>query len=200
LGIQKNGGPIPVVSLLLSDLQAMPHLCHLDLQISYVDNLAQPINPNEVFLLSNLTFFRYGGHSVYLNTLVAGFAAPSLRVVRISLTDASPPPILHLSRFIEDIGEHYQAVKVSYDTYNLRLLFFTRLEDIGDHSPRFVLCSGSFSDSMTQMSSAFSAMLTTIRELLVIAPNTANTSKDVILWRRFLLRFPSVKTPDGQYK
>lgn len=195
LGIHENDSPLPVSSLLLTHLQGMPCLRCLELEVSlYVDNPVEPTEPKETFSLSKLTSLRYDGPDVYLNSLVAGFAAPNLRDVEIDFQNEISSSVVRLSRFIEDIGERYQAVRVVFQRFNFCLSFFTDSENIcGLHSPRFGVCLKSFLDSIAQISSAFSALLSTIRELFLISP-APETPQDVTLWHGFLLRFDRVKT------
>jgi len=95
---------------------------------------------------------------------------------------------------MEDIGEHYRSVKVVLDRDYFRLFLFAHSECVGDHySPRFRLSSHRFPESIMQMSSAFSARLTTLQELFVFFHHTRDASEEFIPWRQFLLQFPSVK-------
>jgi hypothetical protein len=191
-------GPEPAMSYLLPYLQGIPCLRHLDLKIScYIDNLAQPTESPKMFALSKLTSLRYSGRSAFLNTLIAGFAAPSLREVNIWLCDLTLPPIPHLSRLIEDIGEHYYAFKVILKRDYFSFFLLSRSDGDGDHSPCSRLSSFRFPDfaeSMMQMSSAFSAKFSTIQELIVVSRHTPDASEEVIPWQRFLLQFPGVKS------
>jgi hypothetical protein len=140
-----------------------------------------------------LTFFNYRGHSAFLNTLVAGFSAPTLRNFDILLFDTSPP-LLHLSRFIEDIGEHFHAVKVSLSRDYFHLLLFSHPEGVNNNYwPRIKLRSRRVLGSMMQISSALSANLATMQELFVVFSETSDASEQDIPWRRFLSQFPSVK-------
>jgi hypothetical protein len=195
LGIDTHVGPRPTMSLLLSQLQCMPCLHHLDLRItSFIDDLGQTYEPKETFPLSKLTSFHFNGQSAFLNTLVAGFVAPSLRRVDIWLFDQTLPPIVHLSRFIEDIGEPYHTVKVILRGAYFRLLFFARPEYVHNyHSLRFILCTNRFPESIPQTSSAFSAKLTTMQELVVVSLHDDDASEESIPWNEFLLPFPNVK-------
>jgi hypothetical protein len=189
-------GPPSAMSFLLTHFQGMPCLRHLNLKIRLHNNdLAQPTEPKEKFLLSKLTSFHYHGHSAYLNTLVTGFKAPSLREVNVQLSDSTMHPILHISRLIEDTGEHHHAVQVVLERYYFRLLLLPLSEKVGDHrSPRFTLCTHRFPESIMQTSSAFSAKLATTEKLFVSHSDINGMSEEDIPWRRFLLQFPSVKT------
>ena len=70
----------------LPHLQDVPSLRHLGLKVvSRTSHTTQPTKTQKRFILPKLTSFRYEGHSSFLNTLVAGFTAPSLRDVDIKL-------------------------------------------------------------------------------------------------------------------
>jgi hypothetical protein len=188
-------GTISVMSYLLSHFQGMPCLRHLDLEIDrHIEDLGKPTMPKENFPLSKLTSFRYHGHSAYLNAFMAGFAAPSLQKVDIRLFDRTLPPILDLSRLIEDTGKHYHVVQVVLDKDFLRFLSLPLSKFVADyHSRCFKLRTKPFPESIMQMSSAFSAKLATAEELFVFYLEVDDVSED-IPWRRFLLQFPRVKT------
>lgn len=192
LVIDTDVSPPPAMSFLLSHLHGLPCLHHLDLEIKgFTDILVQPAEPEEFSSFSKLTTFRYHGHSTFLNTLLARFAAPSLQEVNIWLGDGTLPLIPHLPRFIEDIEEHYHAIHVEFH----RGLSFSFLGHPGYaiHSPYF-RCSNSLPESIMQMSSKFSARLATMQELFVIRNTCASGFfEDSIPWHRFFLQFPSVK-------
>jgi hypothetical protein len=219
LVIDTDVGPPPMMSLLLSHLQGMPCLDHLDLDMhSRVYDVPQQTTPEERFPLSKLTFFHYRGHSAYLNTLVAGFEAPSLLQVDIGLSDATPPPIMHLSRLIEDIREPYHAFQIvlEHDSFFFLLLSESEDEYHFDPPPRFRLFTdrfpNRFPESIMQMSSAFSAKLTTMQKLIVVHfhgddddfydddddededENDDDELEGFIPWRTFLLQFTSLET------
>ncbi|KAF8484039.1 hypothetical protein DFH94DRAFT_337870 [Russula ochroleuca] len=189
-------GPPPAMLLLLSHLQGMPCLRRLDLELTrFFGEPSQPTNSKENFTLSNLTSFRYRGHSAFLNTLIAGFTAPSLRDIFIRLHDMILSPIPHLSRFIEDTKEHCRAVQVDLEQASFRLLLLGPgpFEYAGHDSLHFTLSSPLSPESMTQMSSAFYSKLITTEELTVNFLDDADAEEEVIPWRRFFLQFPRVK-------
>jgi hypothetical protein len=102
LGINTKLNQTPIMSL-LSDLQGMPCLRHLKLEIgriSFIDDLpvAQCHKPKEVFSLSKLTSFHYHGDGAFLNNLLALFSAPSLQDVDIILRDTTLRSIPHLTQ------------------------------------------------------------------------------------------------------
>jgi hypothetical protein len=189
LGIDNHVGPLPVVSFLLSLLQSMPCLCRLELlTCPSIDDQVQPTEPKNIFTLSKLTRFRYAGFGGFLIALMAGFSAPSLRDIDIGFYS---PPVMHFSRFIKGIEEHYHAAQLIVEPMNFRFLFFGCAEN--DHLPRFNLSSPR-QESIMHFSSEFSTKLTTVKELAVILLHTDDDpSGGIIPWRNFLLHFPSVK-------
>jgi hypothetical protein len=179
---------------LLACLQGMPCLGHLDLSI-----LSNPLlppswpTPKDIVPLSKLIYFRYVGYSIFLDALVAGLSAPSLLDVQIDYHVKISPRFVHLSRFINDIEEHYHAAHVSFKELFLSLL--TQSEYISHCNPRFKLGSTSSrsTKSIIQMSGALSTMLTSVEELRVTFDDHARNSMYKIPWRMFLQQFPNLK-------
>jgi hypothetical protein len=169
----------------------MPRLRYLSLHINHsIDDQMQPTKPKNIFTLSKLKRFRYIGCNASLNALLAGFLAPSLRDVDIDFRNKISPPVIHLSRFIENIGERYHAVQVVVEYFDFHFLLLGRSEN---DLPRFKSASDLHGESIMHMSSAFSAKFTTTEELCIVLLATADDSREIIPWRRFLLHFPSVK-------
>jgi hypothetical protein len=197
LVIEPNVGLQPTTSLFLSYLQGMPCLYRLDLIIfDIIDDLAEP---TENFSLSKLTIFHYCGYSAFLNALTAVFIVPSLRDVHFSLHDTTSPPVPHIVRFINNIGELFYAFSLYFDSEDcLRLEFLTHSEYVGHHLPRFTLSSRILSDELVrQLSSAFPAKLVTVQDLSVVLndlkPEDQKDGMYFIPWRSFLLQFPRLK-------
>ena len=190
-------GPLTAMSFILC-LQGMPCLCHFSLEMtSRIDGMKQP---TENFSLSKLTFFHYRGYSAFLNSLTAVLAVPSLREVDISLRDTTRPPFPHVIRFINDIEEHFHAFKFILNYNGLELLFFTHSEIVGHHTPRFTLRSNILSESIPQLSTAFSAKLIAVQEVFAFFEGIPTDPDEedydeayFIPWRSFLLQFPRVK-------
>jgi hypothetical protein len=180
---------------LLACLQGMPSLRHLKLTIS--SRLpSQPSTPKDIVPLSKLSSFRYVGHSVFLDTLMAGLSAPSLRHVGIRFFGRMWLPTVHFPRFINEMKERYHAVHVSFQTRVFRLSLLTQSECISRCEPRFNL--GPFLRrspvSIIRMSAALSMKFTTVEELRFALDGTYdNVFENFITWRRFLQQFPSVK-------
>jgi hypothetical protein len=146
-----------------------------------------------IVTLSELTSFRYNGHSVFLDFLMAGLLAPSLRDVEILVNDGIWTPIVHLPRFINAIEVHYHTAYVTFqENFGVSLL-----PDTGFPStprPLFKFESPpSPSDLIIQMCGRLSTKLTTINELYVIFDHMAELWEDYIPWRCLLQQFPSVK-------
>jgi hypothetical protein len=186
-------GSSPETSL-LACLQSMLCLSRLDLFISYdlFDPPPYPLTPQDIVPLSKITYFHYLGHIEFLEPLVAGLSAPSLRDVNIDFL--FEPPVVHLPRFISEIGEHYYAVHAAFQEWTFHLSFLTQSEYIGQCKPGFQLGSlDSYPEFMGICSTVY-MKLTTVKELRVTFEKTsANQWENVIFWRRFLLQFPSVK-------
>ena len=181
---------------LLACLQAMPSLCHLYLTISS-ESPSQPSTPKNIVRLSKLTNFRYGGHSVFSDTLMAGLSAPSLHYFGIRFSDEIWPFSVHLPRFINEMEERYHAVHVYFRGRGFRILLLTQSECINQRLPSVRL--GPFMrrspESIMRMSSALSMKFTTVEELRIVFDITDDDlSENFVAWRRFLQQFRSVKT------
>jgi hypothetical protein len=183
--------PSPETSL-LACIQGMPCLRSLDL---FISSGGEPQSPPKDIVpllnvpLSNLTLFRFGENSVFLDALVAGISAPSLRVVEIELL-VIQPPILHLPRFINEIEEYYHAVHVTFQESEFCLSLLTQSE----HTSHCELCINLRAgrhplDSVMQMSSALSTKLAAVEELRV----TINKTESFFSWGWFYHHCPSVK-------
>ena len=183
---------------LLACLQGMPCLGHLDLSI-LSESLGQPSRPTpeDIVPLSKLTYFDYTGSSMFLDALVAGLSAPSLRDVTFNFYQATDwPPFVHLSRFINEIERCYHAVHVAFQNWGFLLSILTQSEYIGHCDPRVNLGSESSCppEFIMQMSGELSAMFTTVEDLRVIFDKlSVHVWVDNIPWRRFLQHFHNLK-------
>ena len=118
--------------------------------------------PKHTVTLSELSNFCYDGKNVFLDAIVAGLSAPSLRKVDFHFRDPIWSPIVQLLRFINEIGEHYYAVQVYIN--NGSWMSFQNLEDdLGQRELRFNL--GPW--SLMRLSGALSTRLTTVKVLEV---------------------------------
>ena len=195
------------MSLFLICLQSIPCLQRLKLKIRLSPDedsyMHWPKAPKITFPLTKLTFFCYFGPSDNLNTLMAGFSAPSLQFVEIYIRDSPPkslPSTLHLfPRFIDGLGEGYHGIQVvlKYGYFELSLL--THFECVGHQAPSFRLrIDGhlfSSSEWIMKISNVFSARRTMIEELSVVFTYNSYYGSDMVIvaWRAFFQRFPSVK-------
>jgi hypothetical protein len=183
---------------LLACLQGMPSLGHLELDIlsTPLDFASRP-TPKDIVPLSKLTYFLYIGSSIFLDALVAGLSAPSLRDVNINYYLATVwPPFVHLSRFISEMEGRYHAVHASFQGSGFHLSLLTQSECLSPCDPRFRLDSVSncSPELIMQMSGELSPMLTTVEELRVTFDKIAvHVWVDNIPWRRFLQQFPNLK-------
>jgi hypothetical protein len=182
-------------TFLLVCLKGMHLLRRLDLSI-FSESPSQHSTPKDIVPLSKLTCFRYRGDVEYLDTLAAGLSAPSLQDVDINFYVLAQLPIAHLSRFIDEIEEHYHAVHVTFQKWGFRLSLLTQSECINHCKPHFNL-GADLSDppiSIIGMSRSLPTRLTTVEELRVTFDKAdADFWEDFIPWRRFLQQFPGVK-------
>jgi hypothetical protein len=192
LEIDTAFSPSPQKSL-LACLKGMHFLRRLDLSISS-ESPSQLSTPKDIAPLSKLTWFRYRGNIEFLDSLVAGLSAPSLLDVDIDFN--VEPPVAHLSRFIDEIEEHYFAIHVAFRGWGYRLSLLTQLEYINHSKPHFTLGAVPTVPpiSMIGMCRPLSARLTTVEELRV----TFNMEyvwvmEDSFPWRTFLQQFPRLK-------
>jgi hypothetical protein len=187
---------------LLTCLQGMPCLRHLDLFMASESPFRPTTTPKDMVRLSKLTDLLYDGYGVFFEALVAGLSAPSLRDVDIKLCD-DIPPIVHFPRFIDEIEEHYHAVHMTFEDLDFSFSLQIQLEYNNHCKPRFRLVSvpGDVPESIIRMSGALSTRLSTVEELRVTfdwAPD------DIIPWCELLQHFPSLKAlraecADGYY-
>jgi hypothetical protein len=192
-------GPSPETSL-LACFQGMPCLRSLNLYISSSPpespSESQPSTPKCTVPLSKLTSFSYIGHSIFLDDIVAGISAPSLQGINIECIDAIWPPIVHLPRFINEIGEHYHIIYVAFLKWDFHLSLLTQAEYISTCKPCIDLgpVRRDSPESIILMSGVLSTRLSTVEEMRVTFNKTDfNVWEEYIPWRRFLRQFPSVK-------
>ena len=183
--------------LLVACLQAMSCLRCLTLFLpprrDPPKSSSQPPTPKDVVVLSKLTRFLYSGPSVSLNALTAGLSAPSLRHFNVQFPDAIWPPIVHLPRFIDEIGSHYHTIHVTLLNGDFYLRFFDQpASELIDPCLELESHPKDFPESIIRMSSVVSARLSVAENLLISFDETA--TEEYVPWRWFLQRFPSVKT------
>ena len=186
-------------ALLLAHLRGMPCLCRLELNRTGIptstDDLIPSTNPGDIFLLSKLTSFHYLGRSSFLNALVAGFAAPYLEDVQIKLHNDTKPPILHISRFINDIEKPYHSAQVIFEDDYFSISLLTQANPDDYITPPFRFASACTTESIMRMSATLFGKLAIVEELLIVF--TVNSYQpwlhDTTSWHSFLQHFRSVK-------
>ena len=174
---------------LLACLQNMPCLHSLDLSLLFrpLDSPSLPPSPKDIVSLPELTRLRYVGPSIFLDALVAGLSAPSLRGVDIKFVYAIWPPVVHLPRFINEIEERFHTVYVAFLERDYCLSLQRQSGFIGDCELGLSIRS----EWLIRMGCALSTRLANVEELRVTFDTTAD--KDNIPWRKFYHQFPSVK-------
>jgi hypothetical protein len=183
----------PSPASLLTCLQGMPCLCRLDLSMFSGSPFQPTTTPTgkDMVRLSKLAGLFYAGYGVFLENLVAGLSAPSLRDVGLEFFE-DISSFVHLPRFINEIEEHYHAVHVSFEDLGFGFSLQTQLEYNSLCRPGFKLVPifGDVPKSVIRMSGMLSTRLTTVEELRVTFIRGAHAS---IPWRELLQHFPSVK-------
>ena len=189
---------------LLACLQGMPFLCRLNLLVTSsipLEYLSPPLASHStlkdsIVPLKKLTWFRYAGHSGLLEAIVPGLSAPALSNAEMELSDQILSPIVHLSRFIDEIKEHWRTADVSLGP----LCRFSLL----DRRIRSLLClgfrpePGKSPKSIMQMRGALSSKLISVEELRIfIAAKVAEESD--ISWHKFYQHFPNVKVIQPEF-
>ena len=204
LGIVTARDSKPPMLLFLTCLQSMACLRRLELDIPFSSDedpdMHWPKAPKYTFRLAKLTSFQYFGPSEYLNTLMAGFLAPSIQDIDIRIRDSSfesLPSTSRLHRFIDGLGEDCHAIQVVLERSHFELSLLTHLGRVGHQAPSFRLRLGRFDDLsvsewIMEISNGFSARLATIEELSVVVPYNRDWS-DIVVWHTFFQRLPSVK-------
>jgi hypothetical protein len=184
---------------LLACLKGVPCLRGFDLSPTRrpSDSMSQPLTPKDKLTLSNLTSFRYIGNNIFLDALVAGFSAPSLQDVALTIefSRSKWPPIVHLPRFINGIEGRYDAVHVAFLDWGVRFSFLPPSESLSHCEPHFemvVVRDHSPPELILYMSGVLSAMLTTVKELYVTFDGD-EFWRTIIPWPKFYRHFPSVK-------
>ncbi|KAH9994203.1 hypothetical protein BJV77DRAFT_1066840 [Russula vinacea] len=141
-----------------------------------------------------INFFPLQGRYGSLDHLVAGLSAPSLQDVCIDFY--VEPHVAHLSRFIDEIEEHYYAVHVTFRGWDFRLSLLTQSEYINHCKPHFTLGAVPIDPpiSIMGMSRPLSTRFTTVEELRVtFNKEDVRVWEDSIPWRGFLQQFPRLK-------
>jgi hypothetical protein len=187
-----NFCPSPVA--LLPTLQGMPSLrC---LALAEPDDAPSYIRPipiiekEDIISLSNLTCFHFSGYRTHLEGLMARLAASSLQEVHIQLYDHPPtPPILHLPRFIRDVGRPAFSAEFKFVGSWPRVFV---LQSMGEPPLRLIVFQNVFSVLRT-----LSDMIATVEDLLFTHPSQTKRQRSLarrsFQWRMLIGKFRNVK-------
>ena len=183
-------------SFLLACLQGMQCLCSFDLTtpMNPRDSQSQHSTPKDIVPLLQLTRFHYSGPSILLNNIMSGLSAPSLQDVHFVLCTRFP--LFYLPRVIDNVGEEFRSVGVTFDIGYFRLLSSTNSGKIDRSNPSFKFNVNCSPDSIKPISSTPSTKLSMAEELALFFPssNTAITNwEHVFSLREFLRQFRSVR-------
>lgn len=189
LKIDTAFGTSPEMSL-LTCLQGMPCLRHLDLLISSSPPKSSPppTTLKDIVPLSKLISFRYDGYSVFLDAILAGLSAPFLGNLTVEFRDEILSPTVHLPRFI---SETEQSCHIAHAIFRSQF----RLAVVNE-SEFFWLLLKFHPDTMRaqetimQMSDLLTTKLTTVEHLRI---SLYWADARYISWRKFYQRLPSVK-------
>jgi plasmid maintenance system antidote protein VapI len=188
-------GPSQETSL-LTCLQSMPCLRNLDLGIlsTPLNSQSQTLTSNTIVPLSKLTCFHYNGYGVFLDILVSGFSAPSIRDVRFEFADKTWrwPPNMHLSRFFNEMDEDYHTVDVACHG---PAWFHVSWLSLSEYKPRFEFFADwrDSGEMVTRMCNALSTKFATVEKLCVTFELNAIYGERFSRWRKFLQHFTRIK-------
>jgi hypothetical protein len=193
LHIDTPFGTSPETSL-LACLQGMLCLNRLSISCSFLKSPSSQSTPSlkGIVPLSELTFFDYVGHSVFLDAIVAGLSAPFLSELRMKFRAEILSPTVHLPRFIDEVEKQCHSVDVDFKNQErvLRLSLYTQSGSRWLHSELYPGLVPS-PESVMRMSGALTTKLATAEKLQVTLVRAV--AKGVIPWRGFYQLFPSVK-------
>ena len=181
---------------LLTHLRRIPHLREIQVFIHpLLSNLKQK-PPITTVLLTELSYFHFSGQSNEIEWLVAGLIAPSLRALRVSVTDFLPTlHIPHLSKFIHVAGIIFEAARLSFLGFRLTTSVFAPPHSIND--PARIGIATFRTPSQAHLGSALSLMLATVEDvfLCISIPFTFHGPllRDLVHWRKFFEEFRNVK-------
>jgi hypothetical protein len=187
---------------LLACLQGMQSLRNLNLTTRYhpqdlLSKSEHSVPKGTAVSMSALTRFHYIGFATFLNDLMSGLSAPSLRDAHFTLCNKIP--LLYLPPVIDDVRQEFLSVSVAFDMEcpSFHLLSSTDSGDIDHFKPSpFKLLVDSFPYSIGSLSSTPSTKLAMAEELTL---NLPSPDLDVTIWntdfslRGYLRQFRSVR-------
>jgi hypothetical protein len=153
---------------LLSILQRMSCLRHLELDLVHtiISDLPPPASTGDVVPLSKLTHIIFRGNRSYLEALVFGLAAPSLRFLDANLSDPSHGlfPIPHLCKFIRDTECRFTAIRLIFSPWTLQFYAGTDSK-FADEKPFRIFIPEPV--SLERIGQELSGPLSTVEELII---------------------------------
>ena len=185
---------------LLTCLQGMPCLHSINLRISHKihNSLSHPSTSQAIVPLPKLTTFCYNGHRAFLNFLMAGFLAPSLRNVNIFITDQIWAPVVHLPRFMNAIEVHHHTAYLAFEGSKFSVSLVPGSGFPSALRPRIELGLPPHpTDMIIQLCGELPTKLATINELYVIFDHMADLWEVYFPWERWrslFQQFSGVKT------
>ena len=181
-------------SLLLSCLQGMQSLRRLDLITPDIpqDSQSQHSTPKDIVPLLKLTRFHYCGRTIFLENLMSGLSAPSLKAACFSMLCRNP--LLCLSRVIDDVREEFRSIRVTFNGKYFGISASTQSGKINDFQPPFRLSIDSVPHSIKSINGTASTKLAMAEELTLSLPSASITTwEHVFSLRKFLRQFRSVR-------
>jgi hypothetical protein len=185
----------PLGTHILSHLQDMPSLRHLELEMW--DYLVGSGEKTDV-LLSKLTSFHFKGSISQLEALTAGLSAPSLMEFRIARSSSPQPPFslavsptTHLSRFIHTVAKRFFSAQLN--TPSGGIVFSMRTDPHSDDSPPFrIIASSEAFASIYPMNYMFYIPLATVQDVFLASPFQPKSDK-YDSWRMFFTLLHNAK-------
>ncbi len=192
---------LPEASL-IANLQRMSCLRRLELNLNYRPDTMNPdfdppppASAGDVVPLSKLTHLIFKGHILYLQALVVGLAAPSLRHLDATLLSQSFRffPLSHLCKFICDTECQFTAVRLGPSRSKLRFCASTGSQSVDDQPFRIIIPEPV---SLEQAGQELSRPSSTVEELIStwgIEPWHTEGRIRPDQWRGFFCHVPQVK-------
>jgi F-box-like len=181
---------------LLTHLQHIPHLRNLKVSSQFY--CSETLPPTTSILLPELNRFCFVGERPQAEWFVAGLDTPSLREIRISITDYSRRShigtgIPHLIKFIRAVGVVFVTAQLKIDGGSLTTDLFSCPHSIdGPPHRRFTIQTTFLFDPGITLS----AMLTTLEDIFLFFPDNIINYRSLekpATWRKFFEEFCSVK-------
>ena len=180
---------------LLTHLQRIPHLRELEVSTQPFHSNFKERPPITTVSLAELSYLHFSGQCNEIEWFVAGFIAPSLRQLRISVAESLPTlHIPRLSRFIRVAGFIFYAARLSFTGFNrLATSMFAHHLSTNDRTTMTTFRTS----SEAHIRSTLSPMLAMLEDvfLCISIPYTFHGTllRDVVHWRKFFEELRNVK-------